>query len=102
MPKLGIYAGLAHAVVGIFAILMGYGALYLVGKGLIPPLANGDQAIFAFADYAGVYAQMLVYAAILCAALSSTSMFLSITAGIVSRDLPDAFGFEISKNKQQI
>ncbi|SHJ81288.1 Na+/proline symporter [Paramaledivibacter caminithermalis DSM 15212] len=100
MPKLGLYASLSHMIVGFFAVVMGYGALFLVGKGLIKPLASGDQAVFAFADYVGVHAQLFVYAAVLAAAMSSASLFLSLTSGIISRDLPSAFGYRFSSEKQ--
>ena len=100
MPKLGLYASLSHMIVGFMAVVVAYGVLFLVGKGLISPLANADTAIFAFADYLGLYAQLFVYAAILAAAMSSASMFLSISAGIISRDLPSALGFEIPPEKQ--
>ncbi|SHD75993.1 sodium:solute symporter family transporter [Schnuerera ultunensis] len=100
MPKMGLYASLSHMVVGFMAVVVAYGALFLVGRGLIPPLSNPDTAIFAFADYLGLYAQLFVYAAILAAAMSSASMFLSLSAGIISRDLPSALGFEVEPEKQ--
>ncbi|KUO71346.1 MAG: hypothetical protein APF77_12635 [Clostridia bacterium BRH_c25] len=100
MPRLGLYAALAHMVVGFFAILMGYAALFLVGKSLVPPLANADTAIFVFADYVGIYAQLFVYAAILAAAMSTASMFLSLSSNIISRDLPSSFGIKFSPQKQ--
>ncbi|MBG0764204.1 MAG: hypothetical protein H0S78_04835, partial [Tissierellales bacterium] len=71
MPKLGLYAGLSHMIVGFFALVVAYGALYLVGSGKIAPLAVADNAIFAYADYVGLYAQLFVYAAVLAAAMSS-------------------------------
>ena len=100
MPSLGLYAGLGHLVVGFFALTMGYAALYLVGKGLISPLAASDNAIFAVADYVGVYAQLFVYAAVLAASMSTASMFLTLSANILSRDLPTAFGFKMDIKKQ--
>lgn len=100
MPRLGIYAGISHMIVGFFAIVVAYGAIYLVASGKIAPLAKGDLAIFAFADYLGLYAQMLVYAAILAAAMSSASMFLSLSANIISRDLPSALGKKIAPENQ--
>ena len=100
MPKLGLYAALAHMVVAFMAVVMGFGALYLVGKGFIDPLASADSAIFAFADYVGIYAQLFVYAAVLAAAMSSASMFLLLSSGIISRDLPNAFGLKYSPEKQ--
>lgn len=100
MPRLGLYAALTHMVVGFFAVLMGYGALYLVGQRLVPPLANPDTSIFVFADYVGIYAQLFVYAAILAASMSTASMFLSMSSNIISRDLPSSFGMRFSPEKQ--
>ncbi len=100
MPKLSLYAGLGHFIIGFFALTMGYGALYLVGKGLIPPLANNDNAIFAVADYVGVVAQLFVYAAILAASMSTASMFLTLSSNIISRDLPTALGLKLEGSKQ--
>ncbi|MGI6364203.1 MAG: sodium:solute symporter family transporter [Bacillota bacterium] len=100
MPKLSIYAAISHAIIGFLAVVVAYGALYLVAKGTVDPLAVADRAIFVFADEVGVIAQLLVYAAVLAAAMSSASLFLSICAGIISRDLPSALGKKIPENKQ--
>lgn len=100
MPRLGLYASISHMIVGFMAVVVAYGAMYLVAKGLIPPLANPDTAIFAFADHLGLYAQLFVYAAILAAAMSTASMFLTLSANIIARDLPSALGFKISSEKQ--
>ncbi|MCR3955469.1 MAG: hypothetical protein NUK57_04175 [Gudongella sp.] len=102
MPKLGLYAGLAHMVVGFFALVVAYGALYLVGIGEIDPLVVADNAIFAYADYLGLYAQLFVYAAVLAAAMSSASMFLTLSGNIIARDLPSAFGKEFKSEEKQM
>ncbi len=100
MPKLSLYAALSHAIVGFFAVVVAYGVLYLVATGKVNPLAVADRAIFVFADEAGFIAQLFVYAAVLAAAMSSASLFLSICAGIISRDLPSALGMKIPENRQ--
>lgn len=102
MPKLGLYAGLAHMVVGLFALVVAYGAVYLVATGEIAPLARGDLSIFAFADYLGLYAQLFVYAAILAAAMSSASMFLTLSGNIIARDLPSSLGFKFNSEEKQL
>jgi len=102
MPKLGLYAGLAHMIVGFFALVVAYGALYLVGSGEIAPLAVADNAIFAYADYLGLYAQLFVYAAVLAAAMSSASMFLTLSGNIIARDLPSAFGKDFKSEEKQM
>ncbi len=100
MPKLGLYSALAHAVVGLFAIVVFSGALYLVGTGKIPPLETGDRAIYAFADYSGLIVQLFVYAAVLAAAMSSASLFLSICSNTIVRDLPNVLGIKLTEKKQ--
>jgi len=92
MPKASLYGSVIHMVVGLMAVVAGYGALYLVCNGLVVPLERGDQAIFVFSDHIGFVAQLLVYAAILAAAMSSASLFLSLSANIIARDLPSALG----------
>lgn len=100
LPRLSLYVTLAHMVVAFMVVCVGMGALYLVASGRVPMLASPDQAIYAFADYLGVYAQVFVYAAVLAAAMSTSSLFLSLAGGILSRDLPSALGFELSPERQ--
>lgn len=100
MPKLGLYAALSHTIVGMLAIVVANGALYLVATGKIDPLTSGDRAIYAFADYAGIWAQLFVYAGVLAAAMSSASLFLSICSNVLSRDIPSALGFKFEPKKQ--
>ncbi|MBU0926186.1 MAG: sodium:proline symporter [Spirochaetes bacterium] len=102
MPKLGLWAALSHAIVGFLAIVMGFGALYLVATGKIAPLAKADTAAAVFADSLGIWGQLLFYATVLAAAMSSASMFLSLSAGIISRDLPAAIGMKAVDGKTQI
>ena len=100
LPKAGIVTAVTHTVVGFLAIVAGYAALYLVATGKIDPLTSGDQAIYVFADYLGLWAQVLVYTAILAAALSSASMFLTSSSTLLSKDLPSALGIKIPAEKQ--
>ncbi len=100
LPKAGIVTAITHTIVGFLAVVVAYGALYLVATGEIQPLASGDQAIYAFSDYVGVWAQLLVYAAVLAAAMSSASMFLTSSSTLLSKDLPSAIGIKIDPAKQ--
>lgn len=100
LPKAGLVTAITHTVVGFLAVCVAYGALYLVATGRIDPLSSPDQAIYAFADYCGIWAQLLVYAAVLAAALSSASMFLSSSSTLLSKDLPSALGIRIDPAKQ--
>ena len=100
MPKLAIYATVANMIVGFMVLIVGYYAIYLVGSASIPPLERADNAVFVVADHLGVLAQLLVYAAVLAAAMSTSSMFLSLAGGIVSRDLPSSVGIVTSPQRQ--
>jgi Na+/proline symporter len=100
IPKMALWGAGSHFCVAAFCTFSGFGALYLVSKGLIAPLSGPDRAVFAFADYIGPHAQFFVYAATLAAAMSSASMFLSLSASIVARDIPSALGFNIPPGKQ--
>ena len=100
LPKVSLVTAVTHTIVGFMAVVGGYAALYLVATGKIEPLVAGDQAIYAFADYLGIWAQLLVYAAVLAAALSSASMFLSSSSTLLSKDLPAALGIKIAPEKQ--
>lgn len=100
LPKAGLVTAVSHTIVGFLAVVTAYGALYLVATGVIEPLASGDQAIYAFADHLGIWAQVLVYAAVLAAALSSASMFLTSSSTLISKDLTSALGIKIAPEKQ--
>jgi Na+/proline symporter len=100
IPKLAMWGAGSHFCVAAFCTFTGFGALYIVAKGLIPPLSGPDRAVFAFADYIGPHAQFFVYAATLAAAMSSASMFLSLASSIVARDIPSALGYNFSPGRQ--
>jgi Na+/proline symporter len=99
MPKLSIYAALSNMVAGLMVMAVGYCAIYLVAKGTVQ-IPHPDQAVFKVADHLGIMAQLFVYPAVLAAALSTSSLFLSLAGNIVSRDLPDAFGRKIDPATQ--
>lgn len=100
LPKTGLVTGITHAIVSFLCVAMGYGALYLVATGTIEPLASGDDSIYAFASHCGLFAELMAYGAILAAALSSASMFLTSSSTLLSKDLPAALGIRIKTEKQ--
>jgi Na+/proline symporter len=100
LPKTGLVTAISHTIVGFLTVAVAYGAMYLVATGKIQPFAAADSAIYVFADYIGIGAQILVYAAILAAALSSASLFLSASSTLLSKDLTAALGINIKLEKQ--
>lgn len=100
LPKAGLVTAVTHTIVGFLTVAVAYSALYLVATGKIEPLASGDMSIYAVADYMGIGAQLLVYAAVLAAAMSSASMFLTSSSTLLSKDLTSALGIKIAPEKQ--
>jgi Na+/proline symporter len=99
MPRLSIYATLANMVTGLMVMAVGYCAIYLAVNGTVT-IDHPDKAVFKVADYLGLVAQLFVYPAVLAAALSTSSLFLSLAGNIVSRDLPGSLGLKLNPTKQ--
>jgi Na+/proline symporter len=99
MPQLAIYATSANMVAGLMVMAVGYCAIYLSANGTVT-IDHPDTAVFKVADYLGVVAQLFIYPAVLAAALSTSSLFLSLAGNIMSRDLPDSLGIEIGAARQ--
>ena len=99
LPKLSLYAVCTNMVTGLMVMAIGYCAIYLVANGTVE-IDHPDKAVFKVADYLGLVAQMFVYPAVLAAALSTSSLFLSLAGTIVSRDMPSALGIDISPTRQ--
>jgi Na+/proline symporter len=100
MPKMGLFASVAHLFVSFLAVVAGMGAMYLVASGKIAPLETADSAILAFSEYVGIIGQIFTYAAVISAALSTSSMFLTMASGMVARDVPDALGIKLDPKNQ--
>jgi Na+/proline symporter len=99
MPRLSIYATCTNMIVGMMVMAVGYCAIYLVANGTVT-IIDSDKAVFKVADYLGIVAQLFVYPAVLAAALSTSSLFLSLAGNIVSRDLPSSLGLTIAPSRQ--
>ena len=99
LPKLSIYAVTTNMVTGLMVMSIGYCAIYLVASGTVT-IDHPDKAVFKVADYLGIAAQLFVYPAVLAAALSTSSLFLSLAGNIVSRDLPDSLGMTLKPARQ--
>lgn len=99
LPKLSLYAVVTNMITGLMVMSIGYCAIYLVATGTVT-IDHPDKAVFKVADYLGIVAQMFVYPAVLAAALSTSSLFLSLAGTIVSRDLPSSLGLRIDPSRQ--
>ena len=99
LPKLSLYAVITNMITGLMVLAIGYCAIYLVAAGKVA-IDHPDTAVFKVADYLGISAQLFVYPAVLAAALSTSSLFLSLAGTIVSRDLPGSLGINITPVRQ--
>jgi Na+/proline symporter len=99
LPKLSLYAVVTNMITGLMVMSIGYCAIYLAATGTVT-IDHPDKAVFKVADHLGIVAQMFVYPAVLAAALSTSSLFLSLAGTIVSRDLPGALGVSIAPARQ--
>jgi len=99
LPKLSLYAVVTNMITGLMVMSIGYCAIYLAATGTVT-IDHPDKAVFKVADYLGIVAQMFVYPAVLAAALSTSSLFLSLAGTIVSRDLPGSLGISIRPSRQ--
>mgnify|MGYP001814097237 FL=1 len=99
LPKLSLYAVITNMITGLMVMAIGYCAIYLVAAGKVV-ISHPDTAVFKVADYLGIMAQLFVYPAVLAAALSTSSLFLSLAGTIVSRDLSGALGIHLPPARQ--
>jgi Na+/proline symporter len=99
LPKLSLYAVITNMITGLMVMAIGYCAIYLVAAGKVV-ISHPDTAVFKVADYLGILAQLFVYPAVLAAALSTSSLFLSLAGTIVSRDLSGALGIHLQPARQ--
>ncbi|MEO1174499.1 MAG: hypothetical protein AAFX94_20960, partial [Myxococcota bacterium] len=100
MPQLCVYATVANVLVGFMVVIMGFAALHVVATGAVPPFERPDEAVFQVASHFGIIAELFLYSAVLAAALSTSSMFLTLAGTVVSRDFLGALGVQLSTEKQ--
>jgi Na+/proline symporter len=99
LPRLSLYAVVTNMITGLMVMAIGYCAIYLVAVGKVA-IEHPDAAVFKVADHLGLLAQLFVYPAVLAAALSTSSLFLSLAGTIVSRDLAGALGLHLLPARQ--
>ncbi|SHJ89237.1 Sodium:solute symporter family protein [Dethiosulfatibacter aminovorans DSM 17477] len=100
LPKLAIQTGFTQAIVSFFGITLGWLVILLVVTGKLPPLENASQATWVVGHYLGSVMQVFLYTAASAAIISSASMYLSIGASAISRDVLDCIGIKMSDKKQ--
>lgn len=100
LAKVGLISGIAQGIASFSASLLGLGVIYLVASGEIAPLAVADHAVWYLADYLGIFMNVLIVASVMAAIVSSASMYLSVSANMLSRDIPSCFNIKFEGKKQ--
>jgi sodium/proline symporter len=91
-------AGLAYMCTMVLVVGIGLAALALSLRGQFPELAGPDQALPAFlTEYTTPVFAGLVMAAILSAIMSTGDAFVNLGAAALVRDIPRAFGREVTR-----
>lgn len=101
LPKLSVQTGVTQAIVSFFGIAMGWLTIIFVLSGRIDPLLDPSTATWVLGEELGFVIQVLLYTAAVAAIVSSASMYLSIGASALSKDVLECLGYKFEE-KQQI
>lgn len=100
LPKLAIQTGVTQAIVSFFGIAMGWLVVMFVLSGRIDPLVDPSTAVWVLGEELGFVVQILLYTAAVAAIVSSASMYLSIGASALSKDVLECLGFKFEEKTQ--
>ena len=100
LPYAGLVAAIAQGIACFAATILGFSVMYLVAAGEINPLAVADEAVWHLADYLGSVMNILIVASVMAAIISSASMYLSISASMLSKDILSCFRIHFKDQKQ--
>lgn len=95
-----VLSGFGYLLTSLLWVFVGYAALWLVAKGIEPPLKNPDDAAIVVVSHFPTWMAGVIYAGLLAAIMSTASAFIAIASAAIARDLPKAFGKELDHNKQ--
>jgi len=87
---LGLMGAVGYMLCCLLWIFMGYGSLFLLHTGKIPPLENPDFAAFYVCRFLPDALAGLLFAGLLAAAMSTADIFLVLAATAIGRDIPYA------------
>jgi sodium/proline symporter len=92
LRSFGLVAGVGYGIAGFMYLLPGTAVLYLVATGKIAPLTVPDEAVFVFLGHLPPAISIVVFMGLLAAIMSTSSSFLVIGSGLITRDIPRSFG----------
>lgn len=100
LRTVGLVSGVTYAVGSLLWMLIGFVALYMVSSGEIGALANPDFAAFEFVDRLHIALQMIIYAGLVAAIMSTAGFFMSVASGAIARDLMRALDWDLSDRRE--
>lgn len=100
LPYAGLVAAIAQGIACFAATILGFSVMYLVATGTIEPLAVADEAVWHLADYLGSVMNVLIVSSVMAAIISSASMYLSISATMLSKDIFSCFKVKFEDRMQ--
>lgn len=100
LRTVGLISGVTYAVGSLLWMLIGFVALYMVASGSIEPFTNPDLAAFKFVNRLHIVLQMIIYAGLVAAIMSTAAFFMSVATGAIARDLVRATGWSLSNQRE--
>lgn len=100
LPKAGLISAITQGIASFSAMLMGLCVVYLVATGKIAPLETPDEAVWHLAEYLGMTMNILIASSVMCAIISSASMYLSTSASLLSKDILSCFNVKLDDKRQ--
>ncbi len=96
LGKTSLTSALSQAVVCFSGMSIAFAMIHLVSSGVIEPLAKADQLTWTYCNYLGFGVQLICYAGIMAAIVSSASMYITVGANALAIDLSSALNFKMS------
>lgn len=96
----GFIGGVGYGIAGFMYMFPAIAVLYLVALGQVQPLKVADQAVFVFAEHIPMWVTVVIIMGLLAALMSTASSFLVIGSALFTRDIPKAFGKELSQKDE--
>ncbi|RKD89304.1 sodium:solute symporter family transporter [Halopiger aswanensis] len=100
LRTVGLISGVTYAVGSLLWMLIGFAALHLVADGTVEPMTDPDFAALQFVEQLHIGIQLIIYAGLVAAIMSTAGFFLSVASGVIARDFVRMFGWNLSENRQ--
>lgn len=100
LRTVGLISGVTYAIGSLLWMLLGIAALHLVADGSVAPFADPDFAALYFVEQLHIVIQLIIYAGLVAAIMSTAGFFLSVASGAIARDFTRMFGADLSERRE--